>query len=41
MNIETRKMPGKLRVSTLVPIIKKTGDVQNCSKYHGIKLTSH
>jgi hypothetical protein len=35
------KMPEEWRRSILVPIFKNKGDVQSCTNYHGIKLTSH
>ncbi|KAM2329844.1 hypothetical protein ACFX1X_020752 [Malus domestica] len=34
-------MPNEWRKSTLVPIYKNKGDVQNCINYRGIKLMSH
>ncbi|KAM2086833.1 hypothetical protein ACFX1R_024332 [Malus domestica] len=36
-----KKMPNEWRMSTLVPIYKNKGDVQNCMNYRGIKLMSH
>ena len=34
-------MPDDWRKSTLVPIYKNKGDIQNCANYRGIKLMSH
>ena len=34
-------IPDEWRESTLIPIFKEKGDVQNCKNYRGIKLTSH
>ena len=34
-------MSNEWRKSTLVPIYKNKGDVQNCMNYRGIKLMSH
>ncbi|KAM1184249.1 hypothetical protein ACFX1S_013853 [Malus domestica] len=39
--LKTKKMPNEWRKSTLVPIYKNKGDVQNCMNYRGIKLMSH
>ncbi|KAM1176204.1 hypothetical protein ACFX19_029118 [Malus domestica] len=39
--LKTKKMPNEWRTSTLVPIYKNKGDVQNCMNYKGIKLMSH
>ena len=33
-------MPDEWRKSTLVPLYKKKGDIQDCSNYRGIKLIS-
>ncbi|XP_065855541.1 uncharacterized protein [Euphorbia lathyris] len=35
------KMPSKWRKSTLIPLYKNKGDVQDCANYRGIKLMSH
>ena len=35
------KMPDEWRNSTLIPIFKNKGDIQDCGNYRGIKLTSH
>ncbi|XP_019257885.1 PREDICTED: uncharacterized protein LOC109236123 [Nicotiana attenuata] len=37
----TKKMPEEWRWSTMVPIYKNKGDIQNCNKYQGIKLLSY
>ena len=34
-------MPQKWRHSTIIPLYKNKGDVQNCNSYRGIKLLSH
>ncbi|KAM1110894.1 hypothetical protein ACFX19_010231 [Malus domestica] len=39
--LKIKKMPNEWRKSTLVPIYKNKGDVQNCMNYRGIKLMSH
>ena len=39
--LKSKKMPDEWRKSTLVPIYKNKGDVQNCENYRGIKLMSH
>uniref|UniRef100_A0A914X850 Endonuclease/exonuclease/phosphatase domain-containing protein n=1 Tax=Plectus sambesii TaxID=2011161 RepID=A0A914X850_9BILA len=39
--LESGKMPDAWRSSTIAPIYKKKGDVQQCSNYRGIKLLSH
>uniref|UniRef100_A0A914W1W0 Reverse transcriptase domain-containing protein n=1 Tax=Plectus sambesii TaxID=2011161 RepID=A0A914W1W0_9BILA len=39
--LESGKMPDAWRSSTITPIYKKKGDVQQCSNYRGIKLLSH
>jgi hypothetical protein len=36
----SNKMPDEWR-STLVPILKDKGDIQSCTNYRGVKLTSH
>ena len=38
---EKGKMPDEWRLSTLVPIFKGKGDVQECGNYRGIALMSH
>ncbi|CAH9123913.1 unnamed protein product [Cuscuta epithymum] len=35
------KMPTSWRKSTLIPLFKNKGDVQECANYRGIKLMSH
>ena len=37
----SNRMPDEWRRSTLVPIFKNKGDIQNCTNYQGIKLMSH
>ena len=39
--METEEMPDEWRSSTLIPIFKNKGDIQECRNYWGIKLTSH
>ncbi|KAK9168813.1 hypothetical protein Syun_000953 [Stephania yunnanensis] len=39
--LKSKRMPMDWRRSTLVPIFKNKGDIQSCSNYRGIKLTSH
>ena len=39
--LESGKMPDEWRKSTLIPIYKNKGDVQECGNYRGIKLISH
>ena len=39
--METEKIPDEWRSSTLIPIFKNKGDIQECGNYRGIKLTSH
>jgi len=34
-------MPEEWRTSTLIPIFKNKGDIQECGNYRGIKLMSH
>ncbi|KAG5627985.1 hypothetical protein H5410_013203 [Solanum commersonii] len=38
---KTTKMPNEWRWSTMVPLYKNKGDIQNCNNYKGIKLLSH
>ena len=39
--LKSKRMPDVWRRSTLVPIYKNKGDIQNCANYRGIKLMSH
>ena len=39
--LKTGRMPDEWRNSTLVPIYKNKGDIQDCGNYRGIKLMSH
>ncbi|KAL5135334.1 putative RNA-directed DNA polymerase from transposon BS [Glycine soja] len=39
--MRSKRMPKEWRRSTLVPIYKNRGDIQNCANYRGIKLMSH
>ncbi|XP_060177831.1 uncharacterized protein LOC132607768 [Lycium barbarum] len=37
----TAEIPKKWRWSTMIPLYKNKGDIQNCNNYRGIKLLSH
>ena len=37
----TGEMPSEWRTSTVIPLYKDKGDVQDCNNYRGIKLLSH
>ena len=39
--LETERMPEDWKESTLVPIYRGKGDIQDCGNYRGIKLMSH
>ncbi len=38
---QEEKVPNEWRDSVIVPIYKERGDIQDCSNYRGIKLTTH
>ena len=37
----TAKMPREWRASTVIPLYKNKGDIQDCNNLRGIKLLSH
>ena len=37
----TAKMPREWRSSTVIPLYKNKGDIQDCNNFRGIKLLSH
>ncbi|XP_019257880.1 PREDICTED: uncharacterized protein LOC109236117 [Nicotiana attenuata] len=37
---KTKEMPEEWRRSTMIPLYKNKGDIQNCNNYRGIKLLS-
>ena len=39
--LQSNKMPDEWRKSTLIPLYKNKGVIQDCSNYRGIKLISH
>ena len=39
--LRSKRMPEEWRRSTLIPIYKNKGDIQNCGNYRGIKFMSH
>ncbi len=39
--MKNKKMPNQWRKSTLIPLFKNKGDIQNCANYKGIKLMCH
>ena len=38
--LRTAKMPREWRFSTIIPLYKNKGDIQDCNNYRGIKLFS-
>ena len=39
--VDEENIPKILRLSTLFPLFKEKGDIQDCKIYRGIKLMSH
>ena len=39
--MKSKQMPNQWRKSTLIPLFKNKGDIQNCANYRGIKLMCH
>ena len=39
--LRTARMPREWRFSTVIPLYKNKGDIQDCNNYRGIKLLSH
>jgi len=39
--LRTAKMPREWRFSTVIPLYKNKGNIQDCNNYRGIKLLSH
>ena len=39
--LKSKRMLEEWKRSTLIPIYKNKGDIQNCENYSGIKLMSH
>jgi len=37
----TSEMPREWRSSTVIPLYKNNGDIQDCNNFRGIKLLSH
>ena len=41
VTFRTVKMPTEWRTSTVIPLYKDKGGIQDCNNYRGIKLLSH
>ena len=39
--VRTSRIPREWRFSTVIPLYKNKGDIQDCNNYRGIKLLSH
>ncbi|XP_070034230.1 uncharacterized protein [Nicotiana tomentosiformis] len=39
--VRMKRIPDEWRWSTMIPLYKNKGDIQNCNNYRGIKLLSH
>ena len=41
VNFRTAKMTREWRFSTIIPLCKNKGDIEDCNNYRSIKLLSH